>query len=126
MTAAPAVESRELGYWERMSPEERKAEMKRRRAKGQGRRCTKPAKGKRFKCKQCNKRFPTAPELGNHVRYAHPKGKANGSKKAQAPQLDAHVSYLFGRCEVEIEHYANSNGLSKSALAEGVAALLRR
>jgi hypothetical protein len=42
----------------------------------------------------------------------------------EAPCLDTHVAYLFGKVETLVEYYASSNGLSYAALATGVSRLL--
>lgn len=39
--------------------------------------------------------------------------------------LREHVAYIYGRIEVEIEHYSRSNNVSFTALTEGVASLLQ-
>lgn len=133
-----------------MTPEERSAEMKRRRAvqrKNEKKASKKgPAKGKKgYKCKHCNKPFKDKYRLANHIRYEHPKrakkaneagpeaslrnlermGQDGVSRQESQEDHSHHVSYIFGKVETIIEYYARSNGVPYAALAEGVAGLLR-
>jgi len=68
--------------------------------------------------------------LIKHIRSEHPKRerrKENNDRREQIKEesIENHASYIFGKVETIIEYYANSNGVSKSALAERVASLLR-
>ena len=47
-------------------------------------------------------------------------------KVTEAPEHEVHIAYLFGKIEAIIEHYSASAGVPRSALADGVAALLQR
>jgi erythromycin esterase-like protein len=138
-------------YWDNMSPEERSAEMKKRRAKAKanghtpGRKKgtrnknlrTKSTAPKVYACKHCGQQFPDRYKLANHVRYTH--GKKRGGKRKGA-QLDAdeasqdlhhqheiekHAWYLFGKVETHIDLYSASSGVPRSALAKRVGELLR-
>jgi len=48
----------------------------------------------------------------------------NGSNKKET-SLKEHAAYIFGRVEVEIEHYSRRNSVPFAALASRVAELLR-
>lgn len=106
-------------YWDSMTPEERSAEMKRRRAvtKNGAKSLKKPSPKKIKKGKR--KYVKKAQPIIKNAREDKHEGGHNG-------EAQAHVSYLFGRIENEIQHYANSNDLSFKTLAFGVAELLRR
>jgi hypothetical protein len=91
-------------YWEAMTSEERTAEMRRRIAK----------------------RKRTITSQRKKVARDHGHGrKTEGPAHRASASLEAHVAYLYGRTEVELERYAHSNGLSFAALAAGVAKLLQ-
>ena len=89
-------------YWSKLTAEERSAEMKRRVAK-------------RNKTLKRKKRTGKAVTLREHSE--HP--------QAEGASLEAHIAYLSGRAERDIERYALSNGLPYPALAAGVSAVLR-
>lgn len=125
-------------YWDKLTPEERSAEMKRRQqvAKGNKKLAKRQANSrvKHYTCKKCGEKFDDKYSLANHVRYQHPKrgkrkGGASGDGSAQEGHskdgLEAHAAYLFGKCETIIEYYASSNGIPQQALAERVSTLLR-
>ena len=120
-------------YWDKMTPEQRSAEMKRRAAKGRKKDAKTGKKGKKgYKCSHCGKPFKDKYRLANHIRNDHPKkgAKNKGARSTQAqaqPQEDHshHISYIFGKVETIIEYYARSNGVPYATLAEGVAGLLR-
>lgn len=63
----------------------------------------------------------------NRHRKGAKRGKSLTQKEGQQRTLplDHHTSYLFGKFETVIEYYARSNNLPLTALAEGVAELLR-
>lgn len=94
-------------YWDKMTPEQRSAEVKRRmanRTKKPKRKYTKRAKGHK----------------------PNKKGASNDGSTQAHDHIETHASYIFGKVETIIEYYANSNGIPKSTLAERVADLLRR
>jgi hypothetical protein len=99
-----AEPAKKTGPWKNMTAEERSAEMKRRRAVAKSN-----GKTKRKYARKSTKR----------------KGGASDHASAQEGNLQEHIAYLFGRVEVEVEHYARSNSLSFQALADGLAGLLR-
>lgn len=115
-------------YWNKMTPEERSAEMKRRAlvAKKRGKKMGRPKKHQSYKCSKCGKKFDDKYRLANHVRYQHPKKGVKNGRSSQTSEADHsnHISYLFGKVETIIEHYAASAGVSRSALASGVGSLL--
>jgi hypothetical protein len=39
---------------------------------------------------------------------------------------EVHISYIYGKIETIIEHYADSAGVSRATLARGVGSLLQR
>lgn len=53
-------------------------------------------------------------------------GPILSSSEAEGQSLQAHISYIYGKVETIIEYYSNSNGVPVSAIASGVAGLLRR
>lgn len=100
--------------------------------------------GMTYVCPKCGHEARSPQALAAHTRYQHPKRKkysprkkgtnAHTQSRPRRPKADAHqeaaanphVTYLFGRFEGELEHYARANRLSVEALAQGVAALLQR
>ena len=92
-----------MASWKEMTKEERSAEMKRRRAVADSRK-----KGKKSTRRTTTRR-----------------ASSNGRHTEEKENLSSHIHYLFGKVETIIEYYAGSNGIPKSALAEGIAGLLR-
>jgi len=121
-------------YWDKLTPEQRSEEMKRRQKIANGKKGHKKRQAnsgvKHYTCSKCGKRFPDKYLIANHVRFHHPKkGVKHGGTQAQASAHEEdqaqHVSYIYGKVETIIEYYARSNGVPYSTLAEGVASLLR-
>ena len=107
-------------YWDKMTPEERSAEVKRRMAT----RNAKSLRKKKPKSKKGTRKYTKrAPKSRKNTQE---RGHTHHEETHDGEQAKAHVSYIFGKVETIIEYYANSNGISKSALAQGVADLLRR
>lgn len=86
-----------------------------------------------YPCGRCDRVFKSKQALGNHLTRTHKQGRktttrrasSNGRHTEEKENLSSHVHYLFGKVETIIEYYASSNGVPKSALAEGIAGLLR-
>lgn len=135
MATEPATARPLNSYWASMSAEERSAEMKRRRAKAKGKKRKVRSTAKKYQCSKCNKKFDDQYMLANHVRYAHPKkklpkGAPNGSSPEAQGELEEadisnHIHFAFGSISKELTNIASGAGISRTALALGVAELLR-
>lgn len=129
-------------YWDKMTPEQRSAEMKRRRAKGgrkkkasgSAKRAGRPklmTEGSKKFCSKCGTEVKDRAAFANHVRYHHPKRGRSAAREELSvngsPQEDhrEHVTYLYGKVETILEHYSHRSGVPYPTLAEGVAGLLR-
>lgn len=120
-----AIKGGPAAFWASKSPEER-SEIMRQRMLKRKKNAKKAAKNK-YPCPQCDEVLKSGPKLANHIRYHHPK---KGKRAHAGPQVEDlgqfHTAYVFGKVETLIEHYADSAGISRPALALGVAELIQR
>lgn len=88
----------------------------------------------KFFCSKCGYEGKDKKDVSKHIRNSHPKSdrrkaeRRNDDGRTEAQEqvnLDSHAAYIFGKVETIIEYYANSNRISKPALTERVASLLR-
>ncbi len=65
------------------------------------------------------------PTRKSKVKKGHKHGNSSRhekvSKNGETPNLEVHIAYVFGKVETLLEHYADSAGLSRTALTNGLA-----
>lgn len=137
-----------MASWANLNEEERKAEMARRmgmRKATKRRRATvrrtkrKKQQNRSMECPMCHKQV-SLNNINRHLSVTHQLKKRevkrvlNGTQEAAiahqaqggaTADFSNDISYLYGKIETLCEHYAHSNGIPVTALAEGLAQLLR-
>jgi hypothetical protein len=142
-------------YWASMTKEQRSAEMRRRLHKSRinGKPMGRSKQLPKMACPICEREITAGSQFIRHLKATHDMGKreakrviasieagsqptlnGNGTQPATHQHTEEagttadysnDISYLYGRVESEIQHYAHSNGIPVTALTAGISAILR-